>query len=128
MLLQWTRFAVFHRKLDLDHLGSESISGGSPAHTVSSCRTASSLRLPINLEAGCIKSLLLFGLPFVVGSGRSNHIDSIFETTVDEVFNLGVVSISQMLMWEQFLLCQCLMDQRRSNPHLHCLLCLSVHE
>src|SRR5260370_31613217 len=77
---QGTRSAIFHGKLDLDHLIVTTVNGWGPAQTLPPGWACRLLRLPINLETPGIKALSLFCLPLVICPRRRDETNPILAT------------------------------------------------
>lgn len=96
---QGARFAIFHGKLDLDHLIISTINGWRPTQTLLPSWARRYLRLPINRKTSSIKALFLFCLLCVICPRWSDKIYSIFPTTLDKLLGLCIIGIGEVLFW-----------------------------
>src|SRR5690242_402756 len=101
MFFEGTDFAIFHRKLDFDHLIAVVIDGWRPTYTLLARWTSGFVCVPIDGKARGVETQLLFGLPLVVGSGWRDQIDPIRLLTLDKLLRFRVIGIGEVFCGQQ---------------------------
>ena len=115
------------RKLDLDDFVVIPVYGRRPTQALTSSRASGFLCVPINLEPAGIKALLLFGLPFVISSGRCDQIDPVLLATLHKLLRFRIIGVGEVLFGQQILFLEALDGSPASHPHPRCPLGSSPH-
>ena len=96
------------------------VEGRRPTQALTSCRASGDLGVPINLEPTGIKALLIFGLPFVIGSRGCDQIDAVLLATLHKLLGFGIIGCRSGALWAATPFASRLGGSQGSRPHPRC--------